>query len=364
MAAMSTTERSEALGVAFAGAAAPLDASAVAAARARQDQLTKPPGSLGRLEDLGVQLAGIVGACPPPVPARPAVAVFAADHGVVASGVTPWPQEVTAQMLANFVAGGAAINVLARQVGAEVVVVDVGVAGDVTALPGVEHRKVRAGTADLADGPAMTVDEARAALEVGAEVAAGLVGAGHDLLVTGDMGIGNTTASAALIAALAGRPSATVTGRGTGIDDATLARKTEIVAAATARVADARDPLVVLAGVGGLEIAALAGFIVGAASARCPVIVDGVIALAGLLVADALAPGVAARCIAGHRSTEPGATAALDVLSLTPVLDLGMRLGEGTGACLAVPVVQAAARVLSEMATFEQAAVADDPLQG
>jgi len=343
---------------------APLDADAVAAARARHDQLTKPPGSLGRLEDLGAQLAGIAGSCPPPVPRRPGVAVFAADHGVVASGVTPWPQEVTAQMLANFVAGGAAINVLARQVGAEVHVVDVGVAGDVSALPKVEHRKVRAGTADLARGPAMTTDDARAALEVGAQLAAALVDDGHDLLVTGDMGIGNTTASAAVIAARTGRSAASVTGRGTGIDDDMLARKTEIVAAAAARVADAEEPLAVLAEVGGLEIGALAGFIVGAADARCPVIVDGVIALAGLLVADAVAPGVASRCIAGHRSTEPGASAALDFLALTPVLDLGLRLGEGTGACLAVPVVQAAARVLSEMATFDEAAVADDPLKG
>jgi len=366
---MNTTEKPDAVstGGAFTrarDAVAPLDDRAVAAARERHDQLTKPPGSLGLLEDLGAQLAGIAGACPPPVPARPGVAVFAADHGVVASGVTPWPQEVTAQMLANFVAGGAAINVIARQVGADVRVVDVGVAGDVTALAGVEHRKVRAGTADLAHGPAMTMDEAQAALDVGAEIAAALVGDGHDLLVTGDMGIGNTTASAAIIALRTGRSAASVTGRGTGIDDATLARKTEIVATAMARVGGDREPLHVLAEVGGLEIGALAGFIVGGAGAGCPVIVDGVIALAGLLIADGLAPGVAARCIAGHRSTEPGATAALEFLPLTPVLDLGMRLGEGTGACLAVPVVQAAARVLSEMATFDEAAVADDPLKG
>jgi nicotinate-nucleotide--dimethylbenzimidazole phosphoribosyltransferase len=346
---------------AAAGRVQPIDATATAAARARHDQLTKPPGSLGRLEDLGAQLAGITGTCPPPVPARPAVGVFAADHGVVASGVTPWPQEVTAQMLANFVAGGAAINVLARQVGATVQVVDVGVASDVSALA-VDHRKVRAGTANLADGPAMTIAEARAALDAGADVASALLAAGHDLLATGDMGIGNTTASAAIIASLSGRDAASVTGRGTGIDDAMLRHKADIVAAATARVAPYLDPVSVISEVGGLEIAALAGFIVGGAAGGVPVVVDGVIAVAALLVADALVPGVADRCIAGHRSTEPGASAALDHLGIAPVLDLGMRLGEGTGACLAVPVVQAAARVLGEMATFAEAAVTDDPL--
>ena len=286
-----------------------------------------------------------------------------AAHGVVASGVTPWPQEVTAQMLANFVAGGAAINVIARQVGATVRVVDVGVAGNVDALD-VEHRKVRAGTADLAHHAAMTVAEAHAALDAGAEVATGLLDAGHDLLATGDMGIGNTTASAVIIAALTGREPATVTGRGTGIDDDMLARKAEIVTAAAARVDGFLDPVSVLAEVGGLEIAALAGFIVAGAAAGAPVVVDGVIALAALLVAEALAPSTATRCIAGHRSTEPGATAALEHLGLEPVLDLGLRLGEGTGACLAVPVIQTAARVLSEMATFAEAAVTDDPLAG
>ncbi len=343
---------------------APIDDASVTAARTRHDQLTKPPGSLGRLEDLGAQLAGIAGVCPPPAPTRPAVAVFAADHGVVASGVTPWPQEVTAQMLANFVAGGAAINVIARQVGATVRVVDVGVAGDVDTLTRVDHRKVRAGTADLAHGAAMTVADAHAALDAGTEVATGLVEAGHDLLATGDMGIGNTTASAAIVAALTGQDPAAVTGRGTGIDDEMLARKAEIVTAAARRVDGFLDPVSVLAEVGGLEIAALAGFIVAGAAAGVPVVIDGVIALAALLVADALTPSIASRCIAGHRSTEPGATAALEHLGLVPVLDLGLRLGEGTGACLAVPVIQAAARVLGEMATFAEAAVTDDPISG
>ena len=334
----------------------PLDADAAADAVALQDRLAKPRGALGRLETLGTRLAAIAGACPPPLPAPVAVAVFVGDHGVLAEGVTQWPQEVTGQMVAAFCAGGAAINVLARQVGAEVVVVDVGVATDLAPAPRLLDRKVRHGTANLATGAAMTLDEARRGLDVGAEVAAEVVAGGARCLVTGDMGIGNTTPSAAIIAALTGRPAAEVTGRGTGIDDATQLRKTRVVEDAVARLASS-EPLDVLASVGGLEIAALAGFVVGAAAARVPVVVDGVIALAGVVVAAALAPGCLDFCIAGHRSTEPGATAALEHLGLIPLLDLGLRLGEGTGACLAVPVVQAAARILVEMATLDGAGV-------
>jgi nicotinate-nucleotide--dimethylbenzimidazole phosphoribosyltransferase len=330
-----------------------LDETALVAARARQARLTKPQGALGRLETLGIHLAGLAGQCPPPVPSRPAVAVFAGDHGVVAERVTPWPQEVTAQMVANFVAGGAAINALARQVGASVHVVDVGVATPLDHLQGVWHRKVRLGTQNLARGPAMQADDAIAALGVGVATATDLVNAGHDLLVTGEMGIGNTTPAAALIAALTECPAAAVTGRGTGIDDTMLARKIEVVTTAVARAESYDDPLSVLAEVGGLELAAIAGFVVGAAATRTPVIVDGVIALAGLLAADALVPGVRDLVIAGHRSTEPGASVALDHLGLAPLLDLELRLGEGTGACLAVPIVQAAARILGEMATFD-----------
>jgi nicotinate-nucleotide--dimethylbenzimidazole phosphoribosyltransferase len=336
---------------------APLDQEAASAARARHDRLTKPVGSLGQLEDLGVQLAAIAGQCPPPRPEPVAVAVFAGDHGVAGSGVTPWPQEVTAQMVANFLGGGAAINAIARQVGASVHVVDVGVAADVSALEGVVRRNVRRGTADLSAGPAMSVAETRAALDVGASIAAELAAAGNRMLVTGDMGIGNTTPSAALIAALTGKDGAALTGRGTGIDDQALALKSRIVAEAAVRAGGWLDPVSILAEVGGLEIAALAGFIVGGAAARVPVVVDGVIAGAALLVAEALAPGTAARCIAGHRSSEPAASAALEQLAMTPLLDLSLRLGEGTGGCLAVPVVQAAAAVLGEMATFDQAAV-------
>jgi nicotinate-nucleotide--dimethylbenzimidazole phosphoribosyltransferase len=334
----------------------PLDAAARDAALRRHDQLLKPRGALGRLETLGVQLAAITGRCPPPVPARPAVAVFAADHGVVASGVTPWPQDITAQMVATFATGRAAINVLARQVGAAVHVVDVGVACDVSHVEGVRVHKVRAGTADLAHGPAMTTTEACRALDVGVEIARVLIAAGHDLLVTGDMGIGNTTPSAALVAAFTGSAAAAVTGRGTGIDDDMLATKTGVVERAVARAhAMDGDAISVLAEIGGLEIAALAGFCTEGAAAGVPVIVDGVIACAALLVADALAPGVAARCIAGHRPVEPGGRIALAHLGMMPVLDLDLRLGEGTGACLAVPVVRAAAAVLAEMATFDEA---------
>ena len=339
----------------------PLHTEALVDATVLHDRLTKPRGALGRLEPLGVQLAGIAGMCPPPLPTPAAVAVFAGDHGVLAQGVSPWPQEVTAQMVANFCAGGAAINVIARQTGARVVVVDVGVATPLDDAPGLLRRKVRPGTHDFTATTAMSLDEARDALDVGAEVAADLVAGGANCLVTGEMGIGNTTPAAALVAALSGRSAAEVTGRGTGIDDATLARKVAVVDAALARhaVAIAAGPLDTLAALGGLEIAALAGFIVGGAAARVPVVIDGVIADAALLVAARMAPGVLAFCIAGHRSSEPGATAVLDHLGLEPLLDLGLRLGEGSGACLALPVVEAAARVLREMATFDSAGVSE-----
>ena len=334
-----------------------IDEQAMADARQLHDRLTKPRGSLGRLEQLGIQLCGIAGTCPPPVPEPVTVAVFAGDHGVLAEGVTPWPQEVTAQMVANFCAGGAAVNVLARQVGANVVVVDVGVASELPDDPNLRKRKVRAATRNLAVEAAMTPQETAAAIDVGRETAASCVDAGARCLVTGDMGIGNTTASAALIAAYTGLAARQVTGRGTGVDDETLARKVDVVERALRRATG--DPLVE---VGGLEIAALAGFITEGAARGMPVIVDGVIACAALLAAEERAPGTKASCIAGHLSTEPGAGAALGHLGLEPVLDLGLRLGEGTGALLAVHMVRAAALVMREMATFDSAGVSEKAL--
>jgi nicotinate-nucleotide--dimethylbenzimidazole phosphoribosyltransferase len=337
----------------------PVDAAAAVAAREHLDRLTKPRRSLGRVEDLGAQLAAIAGAVPPPLPVPASVAVFAGDHGVLAQGVTPWPKEVTAQMVANFVAGGAAINVFARRAGASVTVIDMGVDAELAPAPGLRIAKVRRGTGDIAVEAAMNRGEAEEALVVGAGIAAELVAAGARCLVTGDMGIGNTTPSAALIAAITARPAAAVTGRGTGVDDAVLARKVAVVERAVARAPSGTDAIGLLSELGGLEIAALAGFVIGAAAARVPVVVDGVIALAATCVAHQLAPAAIGYCIAGHRSTEPGASVSLAHLRLEPVLDLGLRLGEGTGACLALPVVAAAAAVLSEMATFDAAGVAD-----
>lgn len=336
------------------------DVAAARAAHEQQDRLTKPQGSLGMLEALSIQLAAIARTSPPPVPEPVTIAVFAGDHGVVRSGVTPWPSEVTAQMVANFCSGGAAINVIARHVGAEVLVVDVGVAtpipGDSTTLL---KRNVALGTANLATGPAMTERQASAALEVGVDIANAAISRGARLLVTGDMGIGNTTPSAALIAAFTHTSASLVAGRGTGIDDETLRVKIDAIESALKRVASDAAPLTILAEVGGLEIAALAGFIVAGAAQRIPVLIDGVIAVAAAVVASAFASSVPAFLIAGHRSSEPGASVGLSHLGLTPVLDLGLRLGEGSGAALAVPIVQAAAKLLREMATFDSAGVSE-----
>ncbi len=275
-------------------AIAPPDAAAMTAARERQDRMTKPRGSLGLLEDTSVRLAGLAGSCPPPLPEPACVAVFAADHGVHAQGVTPWPQEVTAQMVANFLAGGAVVNAFAAQAGAEVTVVDVGVAAPLEAVPGLLPRKIAAGTADFTQGPAMTREQGLAALTVGVEVARDLVAAGNRCLITGDMGIANTTASAALICAFTGADPAEATGRGTGIDAATYARKIDAVCRGLARHRPdpeaPADPVGVLAAFGGLEHAALAGFILGGAALRVPVILNGVIAGAAALAAVALAP--------------------------------------------------------------------------
>ncbi|MEU6356715.1 nicotinate-nucleotide--dimethylbenzimidazole phosphoribosyltransferase [Streptomyces sp. NPDC047072] len=338
----------------------PLDAKALGEAWERQKRMTKPAGALGMLEIISAQLSGLSRQCPPPIPEPAAVAIFAGDHGVHAQGVTPWPQEVTAQMVANFLGGGAVCNAFAGQVGAEVCVVDVGVAADLPATPGLLPRKIRAGTSDMTTGPAMTREEAKQAIEVGIETARDLVAAGNKALLTGEMGIANTTASAALISVFTGADPAEVTGRGTGINDETLARKTEVVRRAIeVHQPDPADPIGVLAAIGGFEHAAIVGLLLGGASLRTPVILDGVSAGAAALVARAIAPEVLAACIAGHRSAEPGHVAALNKLGLRPLVDLDLRLGEGTGALLALPLVQSTARAMHEVATFDSAGVTE-----
>ncbi|AKH81401.1 hypothetical protein AA958_03495 [Streptomyces sp. CNQ-509] len=338
----------------------PLDAKALGEAWERQKRMTKPAGSLGMLEIISAQLCGLSRKCPPPVPEPAAVAVFAGDHGVHAQGVTPWPQEVTGQMVANFLGGGAVCNAFATQVGAEVCVVDAGVAAELPATAGLVPRKVRKGTADMTAGPAMTREEALRAVEVGIETARDLVAAGNKALLTGEMGIANTTASAAIIAVFTDSEPADVTGRGTGIDDETYDRKVDAVRRAIeVNRPDPADPIGVLAAVGGLEHAALVGYILAGASLRTPVVLDGVSAGAAALVARAVAPEALAACIAGHRSPEPGHAAALTKLGLRPLIDLDLRLGEGTGALLALPLVQSAARAMHEVATFDAAGVTE-----
>ena len=333
-----------------------LDEAAKREARRRHLGLAKPPGSLGRLEELGLGLAGMAGQCPPPVPQSPAVIVCAGDHGVLERGVSLWPQAVTVAMVGNFCRGGAAVNAIAKTVGARVSVLDVGVAGELERHPLLRAAKVRRGTDDLSRGFAMSREEAARAVMAGAGVAEELVASGGvDLLVTGDMGIANTTPAACLISAFTGSPPEETTGRGTGIDDETFKLKVNVVEETLGLHApDPEDPIGVLAAIGGLEHAAIVGVILTGAVYGIPVVLDGVVSNSAALVSRALAPGSAEYVIAGHRSVEPGARIALENLGLEPLLDLYMRLGEGTGGLLAVPLVQAAARILTEMATLEE----------
>lgn len=323
------------------------------------DDKTKPRRSLGRLEDLACRLAAARGVARPG-PLAKAIIVMGADHGVAAEGVSAFPREVTTQMMRNFVAGGAAVCVLARQAGARVVVVDMGVAGELPPTPAIRSRRIAAGTGNFTRGPAMTRAQAVAAVEVGIALASELAGDGIGLAGIGEMGIGNTTSASALVAALTGASPEEVTGRGTGVDDAGLARK---LAAITAGLAlhrpDAGDPLGVLAALGGYEIAGMCGVVLGAAAARIPVLVDGFIAGAAALVAARLAPACAGYLVASHRSVEPGHRRVLDALDARPLLELDLRLGEGTGAALAMPLCDAAVRILDEMATFGEAGVSD-----
>lgn len=328
--------------------------------QARWDRLTKPIGSLGRLEELAIRIAGITGE---PIPAiqRKVIFTVAADHGVVQEGVSAYPAEVTTQMVLNFIWGGAGINVLARQVGAEVLVVDAGVAGSLPAMDGLIRAKIRPGTGNMAQGPAMELKEARQAVETGKRIfQENHSGRQIDLVGLGDMGIGNTTASAALASVLTGSSVSEVTGRGTGLDEGRLLHKIQVIERAIAcNRPDPADPLDCLAKVGGLEIGCLAGIALAAAESHVPVVLDGFITSAAALVASRMNRSIGPCLIASHRSVEPGHQIILNALGLEPLLDLQMRLGEGTGAALAFFLIEASLRLLSEMATFDEAGVSE-----
>jgi len=340
----------------FRDAIGPAHAAAAADAQRHLDSLTKPAGSLGRLEELAVRLVALTGR--PPAVTRPVIFTFAADHGVAAEGVSAYPQSVTAQMVENFLRGGAAVNVLAGEVGARVVVADLGVATPPAAMNGLVVRRIAAGTLNMAVGPAMTREQALAAIAHGAALAEEAIAGGADLLGTGEMGISNTTAASAITAAITGAPAEAVTGRGTGVDDAGWQRKVDVVRRALeVNQPDPADGLDVLAKVGGFEIAGLVGVILAGASRRVPVALDGFIAGSAALVAVTLVPLARHALFASHRSSEPGHARALAHLGLAPYLDLGMRLGEGTGAALFVPLARAAAAIYANMATFKSAGV-------
>jgi len=333
------------------------DATVAAETQRRLDRLTKPQGSLGRLEELAVQYCAITGERKPAVP-RAMVVTFAADHGVVEEGVSAYPRDVTAQMVLNFLRGGAGVNVLARHVDVEVRVVDIGVAHDFGPIAGLMHRKLMRGTRNMLHAPAMDRTTAEEAVMTGIEIASDAAHQGVGLIGTGDMGIGNTTASAAIAAVMTGEAVKGVTGSGTGIDEHGFARKVSVIEQALAcHHPNAHDPLDVLSKVGGLEIAGITGVILGSAAARMPVVLDGFIAGAAAAIAVGLQPRCRPYMIASHRSVERGHRVLLERLQLKPLFDLDLRLGEGTGACLGIGLVQAAIKILTEMATFGEAGV-------
>ncbi len=335
----------------------PLDAKAIEAARARQNELTKPRGSLGRLEELSIKIAGIKGEIIRGFEHK-AIVTMAADHGVVEEGVTLYPQEVTKQMVFNFLNGGAGINVLAQFIGARVIVVDMGVAGGFEPHPNLICKMIDFGTRNMAKGPAMTRQQALDAIESGIAVIEAEISKGLDIVGTGDMGIGNTSASSAIAAALTGKSAEEITGRGEGLDDEQLAHKIKVVQKALdVNKLDSRDPIDVLSKVGGFEIGGLAGVMLGAAAHRIPVVIDGFISGAAALIATGLAPGLKDYLIAAHLSAESGHKVLLQHLGLTPLLNLKMRLGEGTGAALGITIAEAAVKTLAEMATFAEAGV-------
>lgn len=342
-------------------AVTPPDPEVAAAAQDRQDRLTKPPGSLGRLEELAIWVASCQGVCPPRQFVRPRVVVFAGDHGVTEAGVSAFPSAVTGQMVANFDAGGAAINVLAEVAGATVRVADIAVDCDEPLSAAIGAHKVRRGAGNIAVADALSPEETVAAVTAGRRIADEEVDAGADLLIAGDMGIGNTTAATTLIAALTGSEPVAVVGRGTGIDDLGWMRKTSAVRDALYRARHLTDdPMGLLRVCGGADVAAMAGFCAQAALRRTPVLLDGVVVTAAALVADRLAPGARAWWQAGHRSTEPAHPLALSALQLDPIVDLRMRLGEGTGAVIALPIVRAAVAALASMATFGEAGISEN----
>lgn len=335
----------------------PADPQAKRSAELRQQRLTKPPGSLGRLEDLSVQIAGIFGT-DRPAPRGKTVIVAAGDHGVVSQGVTGYPQDVTAQMLRNFLSGGAAVSVMARTAGVNLVVVDAGIASPLPEHPGLRIAAAGRCTADITQGPAMTRRQAETAVMGGIDLALEVAQSGIDIIGTGDMGIGNTTASSAITSALTGLPPSKTTGRGTGRDDAQLRHKIAVVERALgANRPDPSDGLDVLAKVGGYEIGFLAGVALGGAIARRAVVIDGFISGAACLIAHSLCPDVRDYLIASHLSAEVGHRLALYHLDIVPLLDLGMKLGEGTGAVLAIGLIEAASACLADMATFAEAGV-------
>lgn len=338
----------------------PVDRSREAEIRAHLDRLTKPPGSLGYLEEIAVRYCLITGNSKPRL-GKKMLFCFAADHGVVAEKVSAYPKEVTVQMVANMLAGGAAINVLARHSGVDVRIVDIGVDHPLQIAPGLLARKIRAGTANITAGPAMSVEEARRAVEVGIELAKQAAADDGTLIGSGEMGIGNTTAASAILAALLPCDPRCVTGRGTGIDDDGLARKIAVIERALEANRDSLScPLNALASVGGLEIAGICGLILGAASSRVPVIVDGFISSSAALVACRMCPPVEDYLFFSHLSAEAGHATFFSHLQTRPILDLGMRLGEGTGAALAFFVIEAAIKIYNEMATFESAGVSKE----
>jgi nicotinate-nucleotide--dimethylbenzimidazole phosphoribosyltransferase len=337
----------------------PLDSTAMEAARARQDCLTKPHGSLGRLEELAIRIAGIKGNSLP-VLERKAIVTMAADHGIVAEGVSAYPQEVTKQMVHNFLDGGAAINVLAQHIGARVLVVDMGCASSFEPCPGLICKMIDFSTSNMAKGPAMTRQQAIDAIEAGIEVIEAELANGLDIVGTGDMGIGNTTASSAIYAAITGEPVEKVTGKGTGVDDHQLAHKTRIIKQALAvNQPDTKDALDVLSKVGGFEIGGLTGIILGAAAHSIPVVLDGVISGAAALIANELSSTAKDYFIAAHVSADAGHKVLLEYLGLIPLLDLKMRLGEGTGAAIGISLAEAAVKILTQMATFDEAGVSE-----